>query len=68
MILCRRFARDFLLTQSPVEVSQTTVDMQSRVFTPNFVPVAKISLLEEQRLVATVDSVGLVSFALMLGG
>jgi hypothetical protein len=60
-------ARVFLLTWSPVEVCQTTVDMQRTVFTSNFLLIAKISLSEEQRPVATEDSVSVVSLASILG-
>jgi hypothetical protein len=62
-----KFARVFLLTRSLVEVRQTTVDMHCIVFTPNFLLIAKISLSEEQRPVATEDSVSVVSLAFMLG-
>jgi hypothetical protein len=63
----RRFARVFLLTRSPVEVRQTTVDMRCMVFTPSFLLIAKISPSEEQRPVATEDLVSVVSLSFMLG-
>lgn len=62
-----RFACIFLLTRSPAEVRPTTGVMHCIVFTRNFLLLAKISLSEEQRPVATEDSVSAVFPAFMLG-
>ena len=60
----RNITRDFSLTRFTAEVCHTTEATHCIVFIPNFPPIVKISLLEEQRPVAMEDSVGIVSSTL----